>query len=475
MGREPRQTLVSVVQSAPSAPEAYDSAGRRLTLGRRLGRGGEGEVFEVAGQPGLVAKVLFPAGRTAAKLAKLEAMVASPPAGAYDPVEGFPVLTWPRTVLRSADGRFIGYAMARIQPGDFVPFSTLVSGSRRQGLGGNALTWDRMVLLALRLTHVVRTLHRFGYAVGDLNDRNVLVSRRLTPLLMDTDSFQVPRPGRRGHFPSVVGDAQYWAPELLAVDLATYTGSRAQGDLHALGVLLFQLFMGGWRPYQATGSAVAGIETPAQKAKAGLYAWDSPKRGLLEPPASAPSYRALPEPVRRLLHRCLVDGHRKPAKRPTADEWHEALRRLRGEGFQSCRREPRHVFGARERACPWCGDRNDRFTNRIRRISPGIRRMRLAAKPTPAKPAAVTRRSAPPQVPLPVKPREPTPVPPAARKAAVVRAPARPAPSRRRKARAPRAKRTRRRRSRSWLRRGPGWFAWTLLSLATGLLAFKAA
>src|ERR1044072_4871004 len=146
---------------------------------------------------------------TAAKLAKLEAMVAAPPAGAYDAVDGFPVLTWPMAVLhsradRQGEGTFLGYAMARIQPKDFVPFSTLVSEARRRGLGGNPLTWDRMVLLGLRLAHVVRTLHRFGYAVGDLNDRNVLVSRRLTPLLMDTDSFQVPRPGRRGHLPSVV-------------------------------------------------------------------------------------------------------------------------------------------------------------------------------------------------------------------------------------------------------------------------------
>jgi DNA-binding helix-hairpin-helix protein with protein kinase domain len=402
-----------VTVAAPTpALSAYDGQGRRFVLGRRLGRGGEGEVFEVEGQQTLVAKVLLPKGRTAAKLAKLEAMVAAPPAGAYEPVDGFPVLTWPLAVLHSRADRqgastFLGYAMVRVQPSDFVPFSTLVSEARRRGLGGNPLTWDRMVLLALRLVHVVRTLHRFGYAVGDLNDRNVLVSRRLTPLLMDTDSFQVPRPGRRGHFPSVVGDAQYWAPELLDVDLATYTGSRVQGDLHALGVLLFQLFMSGWRPYQATGSAAAALGTPAQKAKAGLYPWDSPKRGVLEPPATAPSYPSLPEPVRRLFRRCLVDGHRKPARRPTADDWHDALRRLRDDGFQACPCEPSHVFGRRERRCPWCGDPHDRFTNRTQRIPRRIQRIAPAAKAGPAAKTAIRNKAAavsprrPPQAPLP--------------------------------------------------------------------------
>lgn len=481
-----RPTALAVPASARSA---FDGQGRRFVLGRRLGRGGEGEVFEVEGQPTLVAKVLFPKGRTAAKLAKLEAMVAAPPAGAYEAVDGFPVLTWPRSVLhsrpdRQGTGTFLGYAMVRVQPSDFVPFSTLVSEARRRGLGGNPLTWDRMVLLALRLAHVVRTLHRFGYAVGDLNDRNVLVSRRLTPLLMDTDSFQVPRPGRRGHFPSVVGDAQYWAPELLDVDLATYAGSRVQGDLHALGVLLFQLFMGGWRPYQATGSAAAALGTPAEKAKAGLYPWDSPKRGVLEPPASAPSHAALPEPIRRLFRRALVDGHRKPARRPTADDWHDALRRLRDDGFQSCPRVPAHVFGRRERRCPWCGDPNDRFLGKIQRIPRRIQRIPRAAKTPSAKPvaakptvAARTRRSAPPQAPLPAKP-SPAPAAALVRPAPAKARPAKPA----KPARAPRAKRGRkarrrpRGRSRSWLsRRGPGWLTWTLLSLLTGLLAFKAA
>jgi DNA-binding helix-hairpin-helix protein with protein kinase domain len=442
-------------------------SGRRFTLGARLGRGGEGEVFEVAGEPGLVAKILFPDGRTPARLAKLQAMVDSPPAGAHDAVEGFPVLTWPRAVLFSGPS-FVGYAMARVRPADFVPFSTLASEARRRGLGGHPLTWDRMVLLALRLTHVVRTLHRFGYAVGDLNDRNVLVSRRLTPLLMDTDSFQVPRPGRRGHFPSVVGDAQYWAPELLDVDLAAYAGSRVQGDLHALGVLLFQLFMGGWRPYQATGSAVAGIETPAQKAKAGLYPWESPQRGVLEPPASAPDYAALPEPVRLLFRRCFVDGHRRPGRRPTADDWHEALRKVAQAGFRACAREPRHVFGARERACPWCGDANDRFAAPVRRSPPRIRRIAPAVRTArPATPATLNasppRSPSPPQTPLPLRPRAPRapPAPPPSRRKA---ARPKPAPRERKRARTPRRAR----------RRAAGWMTWALLSLLTGLLAFKA-
>src|SRR5688500_19922371 len=153
-------------------PDLYDQRGQRMTLGPRLGRGGEGEVFEVAGQPGLVAKVLYPAGRTRAKLDKVEAMLAQPPAGAYEALEGLPVLTWPRMLLHSKPSgqgqpTFVGYAMARIAPRDFVPFYQLTSAGRRKELGGNPITWDRLVPLGMRPFHPPPTTHRLGYPPGD--------------------------------------------------------------------------------------------------------------------------------------------------------------------------------------------------------------------------------------------------------------------------------------------------------------------
>ena len=481
-------------------PDLFDESGQKVTLGPRLGRGGEGEVFEVAGRPDLAAKVLYANGRTQAKLDKVQAMVAKPPAGAYDALEGLPVLTWPRHVLHSkptGQGRstFVGYAMTRMAPRDFVPFYQLTSAARRSVLGGQPITWDRLVLLGMRLCHVVRTLHRFGYAVGDLNDRNVLVSRRLTPLLMDTDSFQVPKSGGawtgQGHFPSIVGDQQYWPPELLNVDLATYKGSREPGDRHALGVLLFQLFMGGLRPYQARGSLVDGLETLAEKTKAGHFPWANPKKGILQPPTSAPDYRALPKPIRQAFERCFVDGHRNPAKRPSADDWHAVLAKVRRAGSQTCKREARHVFAANVAVCPWCLDPNDPF-------APGGN-VRPTAKPAPARAARPTRLLAGKAVARPtVKAKSGKPPQWVGAGAVLVQrvavtapkakpAPTRPAPrakhtrgatrarSKPRKA-TPRPKRPKRRKG-SWrrVRRNVAWVAYSALALATAALAWAAA
>jgi DNA-binding helix-hairpin-helix protein with protein kinase domain len=461
-----------------------DGQGRTVQLGPRLGRGGEGEVFPVEGRVDLAAKVLAPARRQG-KAEKVQAMVANPPSGAYDLIEGLPVLTWPRTLLDDGRG-FAGYTMTRIRPGDFVPFYRLTTAARRKDLGGPPITFDRLVLLGMRLCHVVRTLHRFGYAVGDLNDRNVLVSRRLTPLLMDTDSFQVPR-GGRGHYACLVGDALYWPPELLDVDLAKHAGSREASDRYALGVLLFQLFMDGLRPYQSRGSAVSGLESLADKTRAGHYPWASPKRGVLEPPASAPDYRALPKPIRAAFERCFVDGHRKPSKRPSADEWYAALAKVRDNGFQACARTTRHVYAKGERHCPWCADPKDSFgaTQRPARpapkAAPKVVVMRHVPTPRPkaAARASAKRAAAPPQRPrttaVVFRPAAPAKAPakatrPPARAKARARTPAlRPKAKAKAKAKTARAKPKRRRPARkrgSWARKAR-WLSF----LTTAVLA----
>ncbi len=395
--------------------EAYDGQGDRVPLPVLLGRGGEGAAYTVGGDDGLAAKILYQARRTRAKHDKVRSMVDRPPDGAYAEIRGAPVLTWPRTLLYNSPTRrdattFLGYTMDRIRRSEFVPFYQVTSAARREKLGGAPVTFDRLVRLAIRLCHVVRTLHDFGYAVGDMNDRNVLVSRRFTPLFMDTDSFQVPKPGG-GHFSSIVGDQMYWAPELLDVDFTDFRGTRVLGDRYALGVLLFQLFMNGLRPYQARGSKVAELETLAEKTRAGHYPWTKPKPGVLEPPAGAPAYESLPSAVRRMFEDCFGKGHSRPRKRPSAHDWYDLLLHVNEAGYETCRKTDRHVYPRSLSICPWCQDPNDPFRVPTRReparVPRGQRQTTLpsssAPRPGPRKvaPKTHTGRSRPPQVPLP--------------------------------------------------------------------------
>lgn len=355
-----------------------DALGRPFRLGERLGAGGEGEVHALG--PAEAAKILFPRRRTRETHDKVAAMIRRPPPGAHDLVDGFPILTWPTTTLydgRPSRDRFLGYAMPRIDAArDFVPLYQVSSAARRTAFG--QLSWDRLLVLGLRIVHVVRTLHRMEYAVGDLNDRNILVSRRLTPLFLDTDSFEVPR-GILGRFPCRVGDRLYWPPELLGEDLQTFAGTRLHSDRYSLAVILFQLLLNGMRPYQSRGRLVEPLGTLEEKTLAGHYPWARPRRGLLEPPAGAPRYESVPAPLRRLFEHAFVEGHHRPRRRPTAEEWYVALRRVVHDGFEDCARRPTHRYASSLPACPWCKDPHDPF-----RPTASARPRRPATGPHPA-------------------------------------------------------------------------------------------
>jgi serine/threonine protein kinase len=187
------------------------------------------------------------------------------------------------------------------------------------------------------LAAAVGSLHAKEYVVGDLNESNVLVTSSALVTLIDVDSFQVTaRPA--GQPPRVyrcpVGKVEYTAPELQGKDFASIDRS-AEHDRFALGVLIFQLLMDGNHPFRGRWlPAGAPPELPA-KIASGYFPYRKQRRGKIVPPLGAPPLEALHPGVAKLIRRCFVDGHKDPRRRPTAEEWRDALERAAAAGVRS--------------------------------------------------------------------------------------------------------------------------------------------
>src|SRR5438093_919042 len=91
-----------------------------------------------------------------------------------------------------------------------------------------------------RSDHLHRALPAKGYGIGDLNERNLLVTTQALVTLVDTDSFQVKAAERV--FRCRVGSAEYTPPELQGARFADIDRGP-QHDAFGLGVLIFQLLM----------------------------------------------------------------------------------------------------------------------------------------------------------------------------------------------------------------------------------------
>lgn len=309
---------------------------------RRLGSGGEAEVYEVAGRPALAYKRYRTA--TPERLAKLQVMVASPPDGID--AGGHVAIAWPTEVVPG------GFLMPKIDLASTVPlFQVYNPASRVQIAPG--FTWRYLLRTARNVAAIVDALHRSGYVIGDINESNLLVNKRALAVLVDCDSMQVRDPATGVVHRGGVGKPEFTAPELQGRDLSSVDRTPASDDF-ALAVLVFQLLCEGVHPFAGVWRGSGDPPDVPTRMRRGQFPYRRGSR--VAPPPHALPLAALPPDLRRLVRRAFTIGVRRPASRPTAAEWVAALERAEG-ALRTCDRSPDHVFGEHlrgRRACPWC-------------------------------------------------------------------------------------------------------------------------
>jgi DNA-binding helix-hairpin-helix protein with protein kinase domain len=311
--------------------------GRFVSLGPKLGAGGEGIVFRINEQPASVAKIYSePLG--ARQVAKLQAMVAAGDESLRR------VAAWPTSMLY-AGAKPVGFTMPLLAAQR--PLHELLGPRSRheQFPGAN---WSFLIHTARNLARAFAVLHERNVVVGDVNSNNIVVCGDSTSRLIDCDSFQFPAGDRV--FRCNVGVADYQPPELQHADFAGID-RLPEHDRFGLAVVIFQLLFVGKHPFagvlppNVAGDGTIGANVAARRY---FYAPQARRRGLRPPPGS-PTLATLTPDVAALFARAFLGA---PTMRPSAADWETALSDLETHVVR-CARDPshRHMRGA---ACPWC-------------------------------------------------------------------------------------------------------------------------
>jgi hypothetical protein len=277
------------------------------------------------------------------RVEKLNAMIGRIP---EDPARtaGHVAIAWPETLVQNRDDEVVGFSMPRFDTKQALPLHQLYHpGTRRQRARG--MSWRYLVRIAGNLSAIASALHGKGYVIGDLNESNILVTRRALVTLIDLDSIQV-RSGTRVYRCSV-GKAEYTPPELQHRSFHEVTRAPRH-DRYGLAVLLFLLLMEGVHPF--TGVYRGEGEPPTLEAN--IAAKQSPYFGsrLLGPVPTAPPLTLLPRSIRGLMRRALTGPARQ---RPSADTWQQALEQFE-DRLITCELVTTHVYGDHLSDCPWC-------------------------------------------------------------------------------------------------------------------------
>src|SRR5579884_96711 len=321
--------------------------GAALVLGEELAAGGEGRVFAIPSEPGLVAKIYHRPNPERAT--KLDVMLAHPP---VDPTRqrGHVSIAWPVDRVCNTQGNCIGFVMP------FLDFSRSISllklyHPKDRAQSAPDFTWQYLMRTASNLASVVEALHTANYVVGDLNESNVLVSNTALATLVDCDSMQVRGPD--GHvFRCTVGKGDYTPPELQGASFSRID-REPKHDNFALAVLTFLLLMEGVHPFDGVWHAAGAGPTRDERIQLGLWPYGGSGVKKVTPPPLALPFSALPPRIQTLTKRCFLEGYRNPSLRPSAREWRDALQEAEA-GLSRCRVNPQHWYSQHLSSCPWC-------------------------------------------------------------------------------------------------------------------------
>ncbi len=312
------------------------AGGSELDVGKRIGKGGEGEVFAVTNLPGFAFKAYLP-GIVASREAKIRAMVDANLHASMASV------AFPTKVVVNKSGTFVGFLM-RLVP-DHKEIHELQTPSSRLRHFPSA-DYRFLVRTAINVARSFGQVHASGCVIGDINQRSILVSEQATVALIDTDSFQVTQRGQQ--FLCVVGVPDYTPPELQGQSLKTIVRT-ANHDAFGLAVAIFQLLCMDRHPFAGRYKGSGDI-TVEQAIKEFRFAYSSRDTKMDPPPASV-ALRDLSPKISENFERAFSPNG--AVNRPTADQWIEALNELE-TSLRPCPNNKAHHYSRFASDCPWC-------------------------------------------------------------------------------------------------------------------------
>lgn len=318
------------------------STGATIQLGRELGRGGEGAVFELVPDCPFVAKVYLKP-LDAKKQDKLRYM----PTITSERLVKY--VAWPQaTITDGRTGPVVGYLMPKVAKHTAVQM--LYSPAHRRQDHPKA-AWDFLIYTARNVAAAFEVLHDDGHVLGDVNQGNVMVANDSTVVLIDSDSFQINAKGTL-HY-CEVGVAHFTPPELQGLSSFSGFTRSSSHDNFGLALLIFHILFGGRHPYSGVPLRNGVGEALEMDIKNFRYAYakDAATRGISPPPRSIP-LAILPDDIERMFHMAFTEAGTK-AQRPTARQWVAALDRLR-KGLMRCTVSKMHLYPGHMKDCPWC-------------------------------------------------------------------------------------------------------------------------
>lgn len=330
------------------------SNGQIITLSSTGMGGGEGDIYNIKEVPNSYAKVYHSQKLTTQHSHKLRVMSQNPP---HNPLAktGKPLVAWPVDLLCPVSSSEIdGFMMLRVT-GSHPLVNCYTPNDRSKTFKSfNYLSLHRV---AYNLVTAIHSVHKHECVIGDVNESNILVDESGIVTLVDADSFQVQ--DKNGTiYPCPVGKPEYTPPELQGLSCRS-TQRTPQQDFFGMAVLIFQLLMEGWHPFDGAFQGSGDVPEWGDRIKNGHFPHGK-KPVPYRPGPLTPPFDILHPDIQSLFVQCFEEGHGNPYLRPDTKTWMKALE-VAERNLQSCSINQQHRYSNHLNSCPWCSRTGQSF------------------------------------------------------------------------------------------------------------------
>ncbi|MDX2305694.1 MAG: hypothetical protein NW226_23005 [Microscillaceae bacterium] len=293
-----------------------------------LGRGGEGEVFEVV-QPysfrDYVVKVYHSQERTPNREAKIRYMIGHPPE-----LQDELSIIWPQVVVYQ-EGVFVGFMMRRARgEHDLTILSSLKLSARLSS------DWNRKfsreteeglnnrIKLCHNIAVVLQQLHQTGkYVLVDIKPENIKISLNGYISIIDLDSLEI-IDRQNLLFSAQKLSAEYCPTEVKHLNFKSELIPETW-DRFSMAVVFYKILFG-IHPFAVTGAEpYKNLVSHEQKIQAGLFPHGSRANLIEVMPFPHENFKALPKNLQNLFLKSFDEGLYRPPLRPSTQDWIEHL------------------------------------------------------------------------------------------------------------------------------------------------------
>ncbi|MFT3670614.1 helix-hairpin-helix domain-containing protein [Aestuariivirga sp.] len=317
-------------------PQLY-SNGKQIVLDKRIGKGGEGEVYTLVDSKDFAVK-FYTIRDLASREAKITAMLSA------KLFEQSKLVAFPTAKVTDRSNKFAGFVMRLVA--DCKPLHELYAPGSRKTHFPKA-DYRFLARAASNVARAVAQVHATGCVIGDINHSGVLISQQATAALIDADSFQITEASKR-HL-CKVGVPEYTPPELQGqkLDVIVRTPNH---DCFGLAIVIFQLLFMGKHPF--SGRYTGQGDMPMERAIGEFrFAYSRRRKTGLSPPPAACDLSDIPTWLADMFEDAF--GQQMSSQRPTAAQWVSALERFENTLIK-CTQNGLHFYSNAARSCPWC-------------------------------------------------------------------------------------------------------------------------